>query len=112
MSVFFLRNIWCHLHYEWYYNTSKILLNSLFTLKIDKTQYMIIMSLLFILLLAFSVAALAVTEDQRIQLIRKAWKADKDQVKVVEKNFNCCGLTEQLAEDKCPSTVVSLMYFS
>ena len=72
---------------------------------------MIIMSLLFILLLAFSVAALAVTEDQRIQLIRKAWKADKKQAKVVENTFNCCGLKYQTAEDKCPSTVVSSIIF-
>lgn len=69
------------------------------------------MSLLFILLLAFSVAALAVTEDQRLQLIRKAWKADKDQVKVVERTFKCCGLTSQTPEDKCPKTVVSIILF-
>jgi len=65
------------------------------------------MSLLFILLLAFSVAALAVTEDQRIELIKKAWKADERQARAVQKNFDCCGLMK--VEKQCRSKSVSNM---
>jgi len=56
--------------------------------------YMIIMSLLFILLLAFSVAVLAITHDQQKLLIQKAWQLDNhgDQTKTIEKQFKCCGL--------------------
>jgi len=55
--------------------------------------YMIIMSLLFILLLAFSVAALAVTQGQQHALISKAWDhVDEKQKSNIEKTFSCCGL--------------------
>ena len=56
---------------------------------------MIIMSLLFILLLAFSVASLAVTDGQRKALIKKAWEKDEDQRRVVERNLDCCGLDNE-----------------
>lgn len=59
--------------------------------------YMIIMSLLFILQLSFSVAALAVTTDQQKDLIGKAWDRNgtNDQQEAVEKKLQCCGLFKQ-----------------
>ena len=61
------------------------------------------MSLLFILLLAFSVAALAVTKSQQEELIKKAWvSVEPEQVQQIEKRFGCCGLnTVQASVDKC-----------
>ena len=57
--------------------------------------YMVIMSLLFILQLAFSVAALAVTTEQQEQLLTKAWAVngtDADSQKAaLQKKFDCCG---------------------
>ena len=53
---------------------------------------MVVMSILFILLLACSVAALAVTQAQQKSLIAKAWNSTVTQRKVVEKKFDCCGL--------------------
>eukprot|EP00111_Clytia_hemisphaerica_P008793 TCONS_00025713-protein len=61
--------------------------------------YMIIMSLLFIVLLACSVAALAVTEDQRRDLIQTAWKKAPVEAALIEKTYNCCGLTK--VSDTC-----------
>lgn len=72
--------------------------------------YMIIMSLLFILLLAFSVAALAVTEDQRLELISKAWAREKEQAGVIEKKFNCCGL--KTLEEQCSNRTRTTCYES
>jgi len=58
--------------------------------------YMIIMSLLFILLLAFSIAALAVTKTQQHALIKKAWTPASDKQKVhIETRFKCCGLDKE-----------------
>ena len=60
------------------------------------------MSLLFILLLAFSIAALAVTHEQQHALTQKAWKkVSQDQKEGIEKRFGCCGLdaVEQRCED-------------
>ena len=68
------------------------------------------MSLLFILLLAFSVAALAVTDDQRFELIKKAWNADPDQASVIEKKFNCCHLEK--VDDTCKAVSIDInLYF-
>ena len=62
------------------------------------------MSLLFILLLAFSVAALAVTQGQQHTLIKKAWAHINEAQKVkIEKTFTCCGLDED--DQKRPSCV-------
>jgi len=65
--------------------------------------YMIIMSLLFILLLAFSVAALAVTHGQQRKLIKTTWnKIGSPQKMKIEKMFNCCGLDKEDAiGDRC-----------
>lgn len=52
------------------------------------------MGLLFIILLACSVAALAVTSSQQEKLIEAAWNVDVDQRTVVEEKFRCCGLRE------------------
>lgn len=55
--------------------------------------YMIVMSLLFILLLVFSVAALAVTQGQQHELIKQAWKSiDEKQKLKIESTFKCCAL--------------------
>lgn len=58
------------------------------------------MSLLFILLLAFSVAALAVTEGQRKVMLEKGWKLAHDQAKAIEHKFDCCGLTTVKCTEK------------
>ncbi|XP_057293086.1 tetraspanin-31-like [Hydractinia symbiolongicarpus] len=67
--------------------------------------YMIIMSILFILLLAFSVAALAITKDQQQDLIRKGWLAlkqsDPVQLKQLEKKLHCCGLDNEIRNTTC-----------
>lgn len=66
---------------------------------------MIIMSILFILLLAFSVAALAITKDQQQDLIRKGWLAlkqsDAGQLKQLEKKLHCCGLDNEIRNTTC-----------
>lgn len=55
--------------------------------------YMIIMSLLFIVLLACSVAALAVTQGQQQTLIKKAWSnIGSEQKNRIQETFNCCGI--------------------
>ena len=59
------------------------------------------MGLLFIILLACSVAALAVTSSQQEKLIEAAWNIDMDQKKVVQEKFRCCGL------QKAPTNVTS-----
>lgn len=64
--------------------------------------YMIIMSLLFILLLVFSIAALAITQGQQHELIKKAWVHIEDDQKVhIEKAFNCCGLDKDDKRSTC-----------
>lgn len=52
------------------------------------------MGLLFIILLACSVAAVAVTSSQQEKLIEAAWSVDVDQQNVVQEKFRCCGLHE------------------
>ncbi|XP_002156462.2 tetraspanin-31 [Hydra vulgaris] len=54
--------------------------------------YMVVMSLMFIFLIAFSVAALAVTREQQTILIKTAWNMSESQRLVVEKKLGCCGL--------------------
>ena len=49
------------------------------------------MGLLFIILLACSVAALAVTSSQQEKLIEATWNVDVDQQKAVQEKFRCCG---------------------
>lgn len=64
--------------------------------------YMLIMSLLFILLLAFSVAALAVTQGQQHKLMKKAWdKVDEKQKVKIEETFDCCGLDDGDSKRQC-----------
>jgi len=55
--------------------------------------YMIIMSILFIILLACSVAALAVTQGQQRKLIKEAWSQIGPKQKVtIQKKLSCCGI--------------------
>ena len=61
------------------------------------------MGLLFIILLACSVAALAVTSSQQKKLIEAAWNVDVDQRIVVQEKFKCCGLDQRVTKNNsCP----------
>ena len=71
---------------------------------------MVVMSLLFIFLIAFSVAALAVTQDQQKLLIETAWNISETQRKVVEKKLGCCGLVK-IAGEKNECSYVILVWF-
>ena len=60
------------------------------------------MGLLFIILLACSVAALAVTSSQQNKLIEAAWNVDVNQRSVVQEKFRCCGLHYHHNTTLCP----------
>ena len=64
--------------------------------------YMVVMSLLFIVLLACSVAALAVTQGQQKILIATAWqKIDVRQRTKIEGMFECCGIDRESRRQEC-----------
>ena len=64
--------------------------------------YMVVMSLLFIVLLACSVAALAITQGQQKILITTAWRnieyAQRDKIETM---FACCGIDKDTLRADC-----------
>lgn len=67
--------------------------------------YIITLSILFIILFAVSVAALAVDNDQRHSLLKSAWKGfDEKEKAEVQHYFSCCGFDSSSANNIDPTS--------